>query len=721
MFLHSRRFCVWLVSFLAVLVVYFIYNRMTRTPPIAASGSAGVVADVCDANGTVGMVGGVGVATVKNVLYTKLNAAKQVEREFGFEELLHQDGNDWEIERPFVRVYRPNFKCEISGERARVVVEGMGKDVTPTEGVMSGNVTIKIWPKGDVGLGESVIYLDDVRFDNERSLFSTEGLVDFVSDRVHLAGEGLELVYNGEIERLELLKIARLKSLHIRNWTSRTVLGVGVSPEGQARQKQDKGSEAGQKQDKGSEAGQKQDKDSEAGQKLDKDSEGGQKYRCVLDKNVVIESAKERLLTGILSINDIFVASGKEGGAEEKAVPGTGQTPSTGQTQVLAGGNPDQSGRASPAETGEDVAISCAGSVLITPMDSATGAKWLKEKLAAAPNVEQIQDVNRDGKTVLKSGRIDFNAATGDAAAIGPSRIIFDAAGNAGGDVNTPATVTVVSQKQASFERAANRAVFEGNCRCTVSQKQGDATREYIVLADKLEVGLRNAGGEKDKAAIPGIGRLVARGGDVRLASTKRIGERLLGGIELKCAQMDYNTVSGDFSAAGPGLIKVDNSQTDESQKGLGRFSLRRKCYAFLRQFDSLQFDGAENRLVADSKGGSILVDYFPLEDRRSKEKVAITASHIDAKILESAQGRMELGELLAKGAVSYEDKDMEFAGNEFVYDAETGVINVRGDELRPVIFNGAIVPAVRYDTKTGKVNTRITAPGALRERVERR
>ena len=89
MFFHSRRFNVWLVSFLAVLVIYFIYNRLSRTPPITTSDSgqpAESIMDVCDSNGKVGMVGEVGVGVVKNVRYTTLNAQKQVEREFGFED-----------------------------------------------------------------------------------------------------------------------------------------------------------------------------------------------------------------------------------------------------------------------------------------------------------------------------------------------------------------------------------------------------------------------------------------------------------------------------------------------------------------------------------------------------------------------------------------------------------------------------------------------------------
>ena len=137
-------------------------------------------------------------------------------------------------------------------------------------------------------------------------------------------------------------------------------------------------------------------------------------------------------------------------------------------------------------------------------------------------------------------------------------------------------------------------------------------------------------------------------------------------GIELKCTSIDYDTADGNFFAAGPGLIKVDNSQTDEPQEKLGKFSLRRKCYAFLRNFDSLAFAGQSKHLTADSKDGSLLVDYLPLVEGRGSEKVSVTASHVEADIAETLTGRMELRDLLAKGAVTYEDKDTQVVGSEF-------------------------------------------------------
>ncbi len=690
MFLHSRRFSIWLVSFLVVLVVYLIYNRISRTPPIQMGGlnrSGGIIVDACDSNGQVGMVGDVGVGAVRNVRYTMLDDQKQVVGEFGFAELLHQDGNDWEIERPYYTIYRRGFKCEFKGDRARVVVETAGNRVTPKEGKLIGNVTIRIWPKRAGGLGEGVIYLDDIVFVGDKSLFSTDGFVEYVSDDARLVGKGMELVYDSVGERLEFLKIKKLESLHIKRWSRGTVF-AGSSPRGEAAGRMEVTSEP------------------VPAEKGTGKSEQG--YKCVLDTNVVIETSQERLVTQVLSINDIFV-----GGKLEDEPVSTRR-----QAEVGPGGQAVESSTSSvfgvqdvtSVETAGDVVINCDGSVLILPMDS---TMELNQPLPA-PTEAQQPKTTVDAKTTFYGRRIDYNTSTGVAVATGASKITFDVNDTKQSAGIGPTKVTITSQRQAKFEPVSNKVSFEGDCRCTVTQKEGDANRQYIVLADKLDVDLSQKQGDEDGASLV-IKRFVATGNVVHLASTKKMGQRLLGGVELKCTRIDYDAIEDKFIATGPGLIKMDNSQTDEPQKGLGRFSLRRKCYAFLRNFDLLEFGGGGKHLVAYSKDGSMLADFIPIAERDKENKVAVTASRVEADIIETADGRTELGSLVAKGAVTYEDKDIQCAGGEFVYDADGPAISIRGDKSRPCIFNGAIVDSAWRDPKKGKWRTRLKGPGAIK------
>ena len=424
MLLYSRRFTVWLVSFLAVMVIYFIYNRLSRTPLIVESGSRQIVepaADVCDSNSKVGMVGEVGVGVVRNARYITLNAQKQVEREFGFKELLHQDGNEWEIEEPYMTIYRRDFKCELRGKRARVVVETAAGQVTPKEGLLTGDVTIRIWPRSKGGFGEGVLYLDDVAFVGEKSMFSTAGLVEYVSNDVRLAGTGMELVYNGDAERLELLKITKLQSLRVRRWSRGTVLGSTSLTTG------------------GSGSPRQGTSGVEEGQEGNKASKPGQSYRCVLDKNVVIETVRERLLAEVVLINDIFVRGGEAGEAGIKAPPG--EQGEVGATSAI-GGQRDANWAA--VETAGDVAISCDGGVVITPMDSA-GGQMTQSYAGQAPSTSSPDkdfrgragqeaealrcdsgQATRGGKAMFCGWRFDFSVATGEAVAPGASQITFD-------------------------------------------------------------------------------------------------------------------------------------------------------------------------------------------------------------------------------------------------------------------------------------------------------
>lgn len=679
MFLHSRRFSIWLVSFLVVLVSYLIYNRMSRTPPIPTEGRSGEITDVCDSQGRIGMVGDVGVGAAKNVRYTLLNAQKQVEGEFGFEKLLHQDGNDWELEKPYYKIYRRGFKCELKGDRARVVVEMAANRVTPKEGILTGNVTIQIWPQSKGAFSEGIVYLDDVVFAGEKSLFSTTGLVEYVSDDARLVGKGMEIIYNSDEERLEFLKITKLESLHIKRRSKGAALSERrVKPE------------------------------SESAPEAKVTDKSGQGYKCVLDTNVVIETSQERLMAQILSINDI--SAGEQSQDESGGQAAEEPTDSVVERQDLAS-----------AETAGDVAISCDGSVVIVPMDSTIG-QMTEDRGQKTENGRQKTEDKRDGKTAFYGDRIDYSVATGEAVATGPSQITFDvndktqaAEGEPFDSAQAgPAKVMITAQRQARFQPASNKISFEGDSRCTVTRADVNCLRQYFVLADSLDVDLAQKQGD-EAGTSPAIKRFAATGDVVHLAGTKKAAERLLGGVELKCTRIDYDAVEDKFVATGPGLIKMDNSQTDEPQRGLGRFSLRRKCYAFLRNFDSLEFDKASNHLVAYSKEGSMLADFIPISDNDSRDKVAVTASRVEADVVETAEGRTELANLVAKGAVTYEDKDILCAGGEFVYDADGPAISIRGDNSRPCIFNGAIVDSAWRDPKSGKWKTRLKGPGAIK------
>lgn len=681
MLLYSRRFTIWLLSLLAVLVIYFVYNRISRTPFIPTdmmTTPAGQLADVCDSQGNIGKVGGVGVGIIQNARYSTLNAQKQVERDFGFKELLHQDGNNWEIEKPYMNIYRQNFNCSITGDRADVTVEFVGGRITPKQGMLMDNVVIRILPKQRDAAGETDIYLDDIAFSADKSLFSTAGPIELVSENIRMTGRGVKIIYNGDDERLERLQITNLQSLHVKKWSQGSVLRS--TPDTGANNPKAQGEHP---------------------------SKRGKYYQCTLDKNVRIETPTEQLFADALSITDIFASEGSDKQDANAPVPDGNFAP------VPAANRP---AAAMPDESPGDISITCDGGIIVTPMGVSAEEKSPARQTTYAEIVAQ-QDTNATnvGKTTFRGVNVAYSATTGEAASIGPSSIAFDINEKIQDGAGRPGTVRMTSRQRAAFSPASNKSTFEGDCRCTVSQEQNSMLQQYIVLADKLEIDLVKKDTNGSPAQSMDVNRMVATGPHTQLAGTKKIGSKLLTGVELRCTSIDYNTVDGNFFAAGPGLIKVDNSQTDEPQDKLGRFSLRRKCYALMRNFAWLSYAGQNKHLTADAKDGSLLVDYFPLVEGRNTEKVSITASHIEADINEVSTGRMELQDMWARGAVTYEDKDTQVIGNEFIYDAKAALIDIYGDKVHPCNFNGAIIDRVRYDTKTGKWNTHLKGPGAIR------
>ncbi len=667
-----------LVSFLAVLIVYFIYNRLSRTPEIPAgitTTPAGQLADVCEMNSQIGKVGEVGIGAIKNARYTVLNDQKQVEREFGFQELLHQDGNDWEIEKPYMNIFRKSFNCTMTAERAKVAVEIAGGKVTPKQGMLIGNITIRIIPNQKENGSETTLLLDDIAFFADKSIFSTAGPIEVISENLRLTGSGVEIVYNGDEERLERLQITNLQSLRIKKWSDGTVLQS--TPDTIQNQK---GQNANTKKN-------------------------GKYYKCILDKNVRIETPNERMLADALLINDIFIPGGSSEDISKESSPDM-------NIPVI---EPAKTSAIASDESPSDVIITCDEGITVVPMSTPAQQKETA-KINYAEFIAQ-QDANAyiTGKTTFKGQTITYSAETGEAVALGPSCILFDANEKTQDGAGKPSAVRLFAGQKAIFSPGTNKCSFQGDCRCTVSQQDGKTSQQYIIMADNLQIEMAKKNPNIDSIASMDVNHLLAYGPSTHLASMKKIENKIVTAMELKCSSIDFDTATKDFLAKGPGLIKVDNSQTDEPQEKLGRFSLRRKCYAFLRNFDTLSYSGQSSHLIAENKDGSLLADYLPLAENKTRDKIAVTASRIEGDIAQTAAGRMELKKLAARGAVSYEDKDTQVIGSEFLYDWQTSSIDIRGDKVRPCNFNGAILDSVRFDTKSGKWNTRLKGPGAIR------
>lgn len=710
----SRKLRVGLISLATVLAVYLICSRLSKTPQIkidTAAESAGVVDEF--ENG-VGRVGDIGIGTVEVAEFITLNKNKEIDRKWGFKKLLHQEGNEWELEKPFMDIYRRNLKCCITSDRGRILLESDVGRPSPKEGTLAGNVIIRILPENNSDIEESTVYLDSVDFISERSLFRTDGPVRFISTDAQMLGTGMELVYNDQLGRLEFLRIIHLKSLRIKTSSQASLFSSG---ETDIDRKADTSSQLQTKQPAKPVAAD----NSQKVKRVLPANKKGENYRCVFSKNVVVDCPEQLVFADEVFINNIFFAKGSSEDSNKS------DTVNADNVKEHGAAIAKQSEPNGPQEEFIDIIVTCDNGFIVTPMNS-TGSYVISTEphaeLTATDN-RATKDINDPGSRItFVARRIDYCVSTENVVANGPSKLTFYVNDPMREEPNrTVLPVKVTAQKKTSFLPALNQVIFEGDCRCTMIRAQSDIQEKYTLSAPRFTVDLSS-----NKASAADIEHFTADGGVVRLATIKTAQEEMLGGIELKCLKFDFDPNQQLFWATGPnGTITVDNSKIAEPKKKTGKFSLQKPCYAFVRDFETLKYFLEANQIVADAAPqGTLRIDYFPIVKGEYGQQVSATAGHIVANLVETADGQNKLSTLSATGGITYEEeakkkkwgkgKAIQFVGGDFFYDADKALITAWGDKSQPCLLNGVLVEAIKYNLKTGRAaKAKIVGPGMLK------
>jgi hypothetical protein len=693
---NSRKLLIGLISLAAVLAVFLLYNLMSETPPIDSEMGAYLVDEGAESNAAdferqVGTIADVGVGTIRKAKYTRLNADKQLEREFGFDTLLHEEAEHWEIEKPYMNIFRSHFNCYITADKGRVQIEDALGRPTPKDATLTGNVVIHIVPESSSGVKESFVYLDDVVYINDRSQFSTAGPVKFESPDAQMLGRGMEFVYNDQLNRLEYLRIIHLENLRIRTSSKASLFGpqqTELPTEPVA-------------------AGVTQKQAADQSTKVAK-HKSSVKYRCLFDKNVVINTPEQTVLTDRLSINNIVLSKASD-------TKSTKAKDTHLDTSIKPKGPTDEA-----SKEFVDVVVTCDGGIFVSPMD-ADAASEASMPIEPGPAVRGRQSAENPqdatGKTRFAAHRIDYCALSEDVIASGPSELTFYVNDLIDRQApQAPVPVKVTAQRQALFQPATNKVIFEGDCVCTMTRTEPNIRQEYSLAAPKITVNLAEDKTHKSSGPTAGIEHVTANGGVVQLAVVKETEKELLGFTKLKCLRFDYDSTEKLCMATGPdGLIAADNSKIQEPREKVSKFALRRQCYAVVRGFDTMKYYLETNQIIADAEKQGIIIDYFPIIKGQQGPQTTVTTSHIEAPLYETDAGRIELASLSATGGFTYEEKDIEFQGSQAFYDAAKSLITAQGDKLQPCYLNGALADAIEYNLKTGRVKTKITGPGILR------
>ncbi len=729
--LKSRKFYVWLISLGAVLVIYLLYSRLSKTPPIDIGAGEKITGTVADSNlggfdGEGGRIGDVYVPGVRKARFIDLDKeTKEVIREWGFEKLLHDTGEEWDIEKPYMNIFRRSFKCYITSDKGRVRIETAAGRPSPKDVTLTENVVIHILPEKAGTIKESFIYLDDVDFISEKSQFSTAGPVKFVSQDVQMLGRGLEVVYNEELDRLEFFRIIHLESLH-----AKVPLETGLFSPGQTDVDRPADTNSRPKTQQPDEPAVADDSQKTkplpiptASTRAGKQAEG-ENYRCVFSKNVVIKSPQEWVFADDeVTINNIFRPKGSDKESDKPDKESTGGTDNIKARNVTVAKQDEPTESASAQEL-VDIVVTCDGGVVVTPMGSPRIPKKPAKPAGEAAGTDSRALIKflkeAKDRTILVAQKIDYCAATGNTAASGPSELVFytsDMIHTEAEKKKKTIPVKVTARKKAEFFPALSQVIFEGDCLCTTVREDSGLQQKYTLSGQKLTVNLSEDKDERSSDLTPGIDHLTASGGVVQLDTSRWAGEELLGFTKLKCRRFDYDAAQQLFLATGPGTIALDNSRVSEPNEEVGRFSLRRPCWAIVENFGTLKYFLEENRIVADAGPQEILINYIPIVDGQYGQHAVATASHVEAFLYQTADGQSELSTLTASGGITYEDDDNEFVGSELFYDHNEFVMKVKGDKFQPCYFNGALVDGIEYNVRTAEGTVKIIAPGALQRK----
>jgi len=630
----SRKFFIWFIS-LGILICFYLFfiQRAERLEIPAESGNTAVDSNLSGLGDKVAKIGEVQVGGAEIARFTDLNKeTKELEREFGFKKLLHEEEDEWILEKPFMNIFRSDLTCYITADNGRVQVENVAGKPNPKDATLTGNVVIRIEPQKGSGVKESFIYLDDIVYISERSMFSTAGPVRFVNEDAQMSAKGLRLVYNDRLDRLESLRILQLDSLTLRQSSKvslfssqRNKVSGSVSPAAALEARQPAKSE-------------------------------GRNYRCIFSKNVVIDTPEQLIAADEIFINNILFSKTSPEKVRHERIESVGEKDNRGAEDV-------------PAEEPVNIVVVCDNGILVTPIDlGRTDSEYVKVKTQADAIDSKTPDINvADRRTRLGAKRIDYDISFGNTTAVSANIIFYAKDLIAGRSSQTVMPVTITA-KEAKFAPELNQVVFAGDSLCTIDRVDGAIEQKYMISAPKITADLF---GDKDKrpsASDINIKYLTADGGGVKLETVKTAGEKSLGGVKLKCARFDYDTARRFFLATGPGLIAVDNSHVSEVDKSAGRFSFSRPCYAVVEDFDTLEYYLDSGQFIADARDRRVLIDYFPVVDGRYGQTNA-SAGHIEANLYETADGRLELSELAATEGITYEDQDYQFQGSEMFYD----------------------------------------------------
>lgn len=323
----------------------------------------------------------------------------------------------------------------------------------------------------------------------------------------------------------------------------------------------------------------------------------------------------------------------------------------------------------------------------------------------------------------FEAQKISYDLLTGSGRATGPVRFVFYQPADPNSNPLTPYwPVEITADGDTEFVAGANRqietVIFNRNVRGVKTQQFAAYTQKDAFRSDTMVVKLG-----ADTAGKTNIQQVTLRDGDVFAESIRTHETLKLAHTRLSCQQILYSMQPERFVATGPGQIELDNSKAEptapsDAKEEKGSVDLKGPCFAQIKGFDSIEWNSADRRIVADGKTNVLEVAYIPVVDGKPGNVIRAASGHVELDFSEDADGRTQLARLTAKDRVYFEEQGKHILeGYTLLYPAVEGSdwLSITGTEERPCMADGARVPYIHYNRTTGDLETRLsTIPGAV-------
>jgi lipopolysaccharide export system protein LptA len=692
-----RKFTIWLISFIVVLTAFLFYRAVSNMGVIRIArpeyGLERADTNQFIADSNAGQVGQAKLEYLERARFETVDRkTRKLKRVVGFEKVLHKSGNEWELDKPYMNVFQDKLRCDITADTGTIEIENVeGADPAPKWAILKGNVVAHILPQATASSSDSFVYLNEVTFDSDRSMFFSDDDVNFVSADAHLIGKGLEIVYNSITNRLEYLKVRQVNFLNIK----------GFAKTNRVKERKTQNTSVKTFSDKFPHPAQYSQPTEivEPAHAAVEEKNNKEEYQCLFRGNVVLEYEEEVILADEIAITNLLWSPSKEQEEKpavvDKIAAQNIPEPVPAQQRSLA---------ASLDENKTVIAkVKCDGPMIIRPPPADGSDDYKPAQLVKFYDLPDKFSRWLGRRNVLLAQRVSYDYGKEIAKAYNQVELVFYPRMESEGGVAKPFIIS--SQKGAEFISKQNQVVFYGNVKGSFKKQTNYYDEENIFYGDKLIINLTSGQNTPEAVESADIAHITVTGPGVRLESVRTLGETKLSHVRLKSERIDYDRITEDIIATGKGIIEYGNVTTGNLQNLSSRKStLDKPCYTLIEGFDKLIWDTNSMHVSAFSeKSKGVHIGYLPVEKGGYGNRITIDTRQIDIDYFEPTKGKAQIKQLYARGGiVYYEQPRYEFVGRDLYYNAQEDFMTVTGAEDMPCMLNGVLADAIQYNLETG-------------------